>query len=300
MAFGYKLLEYKNLIAKLARPVNPLLNSNGLFTALYSIFQNNHSLRQQQGSYGLSRLDPGRLFGYKMFACSKCNTATIIPILYSKEKEEKNELTRLYCDPSNLLTSSIDDHNLVNYEKHQVDFNNHNSEPLIQFLDKYSIIRFDRMISIPLSNIAEREQIELPNPLNQNIPLTFSYSKERHIELDLDKILVQRQINADIYDPKFHDYNYIVLAVDKGQINLNYNEVIDFIRLIGDSTFAFFKIKRNGLYKNYCIALTHNINSEDSGVANTKVPNIRSKIFYEDISGSNMTSLTSLPSFVKA
>ena len=132
---------------------------------------------------------------------------------------------------------------MVNYEKHQVDFNNHNSEPLIQFLDKYSIIRFDSMISIPLSNTAEREQIELPNPLNQNIPLTFAYSKERHIELDLDKIVVQRQINPDIYDPTFHDYNYIVLAVDKGQIYLNYNEVIDFIRLIGDSTLHFSRLK---------------------------------------------------------
>ena len=264
-------------------------------------FQNNHYLGQQEGSDGLSGIDPRRLFGYKMFACSKCHTATIIPILYSKEKEEKNELTRLYCDPSNLLTSSINDPNLVNNEKHQVDFNNHNSEPLIQFLDKYTLVRFDRMISIPLSNIAEREQIVLPNPVNQNIPLTFSYSKERHIELDLDNILVQRQINPDIYDPTFHDYNYIVIAVDKGHINLNYNEVIDFIKLIGDSTFAFFKIKRNGLYKNYCIALTHNINSEDSSVADTNDPNIRSKIFYEHTtSGSNMTALTSLPSFVKA
>lgn len=133
-------------------------------------------------------------------------------------KRRKNELTRLYCDPSNLLTSSINDHNLVNNEKHQVDFNNHNSEPLIQFLDKYTLVRFDRMISIPLSNIAEREQIVLPNPVNQNIPLTFSYSKERHIELDLDNILVQRQINPDIYDPTFHDYNYIVIAV--GSVHL--------------------------------------------------------------------------------
>jgi hypothetical protein len=259
MAFGYKLLEYKKLIAKLAGPVNPLLNSNGVFTAHFDIFQNNYSLGQQHGSYGLSGLDPGRLFGYKMFACSKCNTRTIIPILYSKEKEEKNELTRLYCDPSNLLTGSINDHNLVNHEKHQVDFSNHNSEPLIQFLAT-SIPRFDRMISIPLSNTAEREQIVLPNPLNQNIPLTFSYSKERHVELDLDKIMVQRQINPDIYDPTFHDYNYIVIAVDKGHINLNYNEVIDFVKLIGNSTFAFFKIKRNGFYQNCCIALTHNIN----------------------------------------
>lgn len=33
MAFGYKLLEYNKLISKFARPVNPLLNYNGLFTS---------------------------------------------------------------------------------------------------------------------------------------------------------------------------------------------------------------------------------------------------------------------------
>jgi hypothetical protein len=72
-----------------------------------------------------------------------------------------------------------------------------------------------------------------------------------------------------------------------------------------DSTFAFFKIKRNGSYKYYFISLTHNINyfqsrlEKDSG-DNIKVPNVRSPTIYENTTfGSNMTALTSLPSFVK-
>jgi hypothetical protein len=142
------------------------------------IFQNNHLLGQRQGLYRLSRLDPGRIFGYKMFACSKYHIRTIILILYSKEKEEKNELTRLASDASNLRTTSTNDHTFVNNEKHQVDLNNHYSEPLIQFLAKYSNILYNRKVSIPLSITTERERIELPNPLNQPIPLTFSYSND--------------------------------------------------------------------------------------------------------------------------
>lgn len=172
--------------------------------------------------------------------------------------------------------------------------NNHDPEPLIQFLAKYSKISFCYIVAIPLSNIEkQQQQLKLANPLNQLIPLTFSYSKERHIELDLDKIVVQRQINPDIYDPIFHDYSYIIKAIEKGQTDLNDNEVLDFIKLVGDSTYAFFKVKRDGSDKDYFIALTADMSYPQTKSGHNKIFN-ENTTFWD-----NITIASSLPSFVK-
>jgi hypothetical protein len=95
-----------------------------------------------------------------------------------------------------------------------------------------------------------QELLQLKNPRNPEVPMTFSYSKEAHIELNLD----MEDDNNKINDNNCH---YWAGAIAKGLIHLTHGEVAQFLDVVGTATFGFFKIKLKGIIYRYFMALSN-------------------------------------------
>jgi hypothetical protein len=85
--------------------------------------------------------------------------------------------------------------------------------------------------------------LNMPNPENPKIPMSFSYSDERHIELDMSK--------------DFHVG--IDRAISNGCTELSKEEILQFLELVGTATFVFIKVETKGFVRQYFMLLSNTI-----------------------------------------
>jgi hypothetical protein len=104
---------------------------------------------------------------------------------------------------------------------------------------------YKHLVAVPLRVNSLPEGLEgiilkMPNPENPKFPMSFSYSDERHIELDMSKDFhagIDRAISRN------------------GCTELSKEEILEFLELVGTATFVFIKVETKGFVLCYYLIL---------------------------------------------
>jgi hypothetical protein len=108
---------------------------------------------------------------------------------------------------------------------------------------------YKHLVAVPLRVNSLPEGLEgiilkMPNPENPKFPMSFSYSDERHIELDMSKDFhagIDRAISRN------------------GCTELSKEEILEFLELVGTATFVFIKVETKGFVRQYFMLLSNTI-----------------------------------------
>jgi hypothetical protein len=248
--FGKKLLEFKNDVQFLQSTSR--LQSNNL-----PIATNLNFIRRKQASqvdcheYN-NQHKIRKIFGFRVCICNSCQACIPVPVFYPGKYDQAATDNKFFhqCGPEDHLVSLtiLDKTNLPGYIRSNL------PELLKQVLVGSAQNSWKYLIAIPLSNPPEKENsIKLNNPENPQVPLTFSHLREKHVRLDLDKEENDsKAINGNLGKAR----HWAERALTDTENELSNEELFEFLQLIKIATFAFFTIKREGLYHYYFMTLS--------------------------------------------
>jgi len=248
--FGKKLLEFKNHLYLLQSTSQPQSNNLAIATNLnlikpkqasevdYHEYNNQHKIR--------------KIFGFRVCICNSCRDCIPVPVFYPGRYDQAVADNKFFhqCGPKDLSVSLtiLDKTNLPGFIRSNL------PELLKQVLVGSAQKSWKYLMAIPLSNPPEKENIiKLNNPENQQAPLTFSYYREKHVRLDLDKENDSKTINGNSGSSQ----HWAERAMTDAKNELSNEELSEFLQLIKTATFAFFTIKRKGSYYYYFMTLSN-------------------------------------------
>lgn len=191
-----------------------------------------------------------KVFGFRIYYCSQC-LVEINTVYYPEEKkdEETNEITHT-CKTEHIIAA-----NAISFEKCR-ELNNDVIDTVKKFLVASG--SFKNILAVSLDSHSQ-EKIELRNPVNLAIPITFSFSKEKCIEVDLDG-MDQASSNDAGNNNNNNNYNHFLARVlSKGQAELAEDELSEFLKIVKTATFGFFRVKMKGSLHNYFITLNNSL-----------------------------------------
>jgi hypothetical protein len=254
--FGKKLLEFKNLV-QISQSTTRLQNNNLPIATNLNFIR--HKQASQNDDHGYNDQDKiTKIFGFRICICNSCQDCIPVPVFYPGKNDEVAAAYNERIDPeffhqcgpedSLVSLSTLDKTNVPGFIRRNL------AELLNQVLVGSAQKRWKYLMAIPLSNPPEKENIiKLNNPENQHAPLTFSYYREKHVRLDLDKENDSKTINGNSGSSQ----HWAERAMTDAKNELSNEEVSEFLQLIKTATFAFFTIKRKGSYYYYLMALSN-------------------------------------------
>jgi hypothetical protein len=245
-----EMMEFRNLLNKFSSssqvqnviPVqsNPDLLRFGGGEAMQNVF----SLHSTNNSR--------RIFGFRIYnTCHLCLEGLVGPVLYPDIKLTTDEMVH-HCKPERIATIGC----MLDNERHSFEYIRLKDNAFQRLREFVAASHFNHLIPIPLSNPPEGV-LKLTNPESRNSILTFWYSQEAHVELNLDS---EEQNNN--WNDNNICHHWAVRALEQGPIELRDNEVLQFLEMTGKATFAFFKIKRKCSVNFFFMLLSNNTHSE--------------------------------------
>jgi len=233
-----KLVEFKSLCEQLSSYANYPHPNNLPGFGNFNAF-NPTIVQERLRSYVNDILR--KTFGFRMHFCPQCLALTMNPVRYpEKEKEITNDVILHSCQTEHVIAA-----NAIRFQQYD-DFHNSALEFVMKSLSALSTGSFNHLVAIPLFDYPE-EILKLTNPVNPAIPISFLYSKEKHVEIDLDK-LDQNNYNNN-------NSHFLTRVLSKQQTELTNEELLEFLKLVKTATFAFFKVKTKGSWHYYFMTL---------------------------------------------
>jgi hypothetical protein len=176
-----------------------------------------------------------------MHFCPQCLALTMNPVRYpEKEKEITNDVILHSCQTEHVIAA-----NAIRFQQYD-DFHNSALEFVMKSLSALSTGSFNHLVAIPLFDYPE-EILKLTNPVNPAIPISFLFSKEKHVEIDLDRVDQNNYNN--------NNSHFLTRVLSKQQTELTNEELLEFLKLVKTATFAFFKVKTKGSWHYYFMTL---------------------------------------------
>jgi hypothetical protein len=225
-----KILEFKSLCQQLSSSYQ----SQSITAGLFNFMPFNLNISQEDlRSYFDSMLR--KTFGFRIDLCPQCLFLSMDPVCYpEKEKELVTNKMIHNCKPENLIAV-----NAISFEKRE-DYYNTFIELVKECLAASSTGSFQRLVAIPLEK--PEEIIKLANPVNPAISISFSYCKEKHIEVDLDDDRLDQENSCR----NSNNTHFLARAISKEQTEITMNELLECLKLVKTTTFAFFRIRNMG------------------------------------------------------
>jgi hypothetical protein len=208
----------------------PVMTQNGLLE------NNNNANNDSSKTFTINSNNMVNLrtpFGFRIHRCYICLDISLNAVFYPVNEEGTAEQIAMHmCKTGDLARSR----NLLCKNKLR-----DTSNKMLKFLENklYAspLKNYKYLVAVPLKVNSLPEGLEgiilkMPNPENPKIPMSFSYSDERHIELDMSKDFhagIDRAISRN------------------GCTELSKEEILEFLELVGTATFVFIKVKQRDL-----------------------------------------------------
>jgi hypothetical protein len=232
-------------ICELKNLSNQLWSTSPTFTDQLSVLQQQQLLLQMT-QYINSNFTPP--FGFRVYLCDKCLTNSLHRVPYPTNKEGTTTEDIHECNPQTLAANG--------HRQNKSDFikklNDTSGELLKHGITGSTTNQDNYVICIEVSDLPGEEKekvLQLTNPQNPKVPISFWYHKEKHIELNLD---IEDGSNNT-------NHHWAERAIEDGQAKLTDQELSEFLQLVKTATFAFFKIKRKGDLHCYFMAITNDL-----------------------------------------
>ncbi len=241
-ALGRKLLEHRNILQQLS--ANGIgLGNPGL--SLPNFIYSTNDISTSVQAYIYEKLT--KAFGFRFKFCDVCLALNMHPICYPDNRVDETDMIVTHmCTPDRIMAA-----NKIrsNDKDHSPLFNKLALEFVKTSLIKLPTTSFNQLTCISLDHQPEKGIIKIANTLNSTMPLIFSNSKERIIEIDLD---------PQDKDVCYQDNSWLTRVISKGTTLLSDNELLQYLTLVRTATFAFFKVRINESLNHYFMKLSGN------------------------------------------
>jgi hypothetical protein len=247
--FGKKLLEFKNHVQFL-QSTSPLQSNNLPIATNLDFIRRKQASQVECHEYN-NQHKIRKVFGFRVCICNSCQACIPVPVFYPGKHSQATTEFSHQCGPEDQLVSLtiLDKTNVPGFIRSNL------PELLKHVLLGSAQNSWKYLIAIPLSNPPEKENIiKLNNPENPQVPLTFSNFREKHLRLDLDK---EENDSKTINGNTGRARHWAERAMTDTENELSDEELLEFLQLINTATFAFFTIKREGLYHYYFMTLSN-------------------------------------------
>jgi hypothetical protein len=171
------------------------------------------------------------ILGYKVYTCDRCLSNILFPVYFYDENRDLFE-KRHNCYPNDNINHNILDRTGILTRL------NEESPNFLEIMICRSIItpRFDRLIAIPISN--------------PSCPTALYCMQEKPVELQLDGKVEINDGNED------QDHlHWAERAILSGVTTLDERQLSEYLHLVRNSTFAFFRVVGNKIDNYYFMAL---------------------------------------------
>lgn len=218
------LLEFKRIVRELSE-----------FSLQTPVAQPSFLLQGLPTNYLLQKnINFKPILGYRVYTCDRCLSNILFPVYFYDENSDLFE-NRHNCYPRSPATKlNMQDRTGILKRL------NEESPNFLEMMICRSIItpRFDSLIAIPISD--------------PNCPIALSCIQEKTIELQLDDKAEINDRNENKDRPHWAERAILLRA-----ITLNEQELSEYLHLVRNSTFAFFRVVGRKIDKYYFMALSN-------------------------------------------